>query len=107
MPARKPYHFHPEAWAEFEAAADWYQERRQETSIRFLSAVYDGLETIAIWPDAWPQYHYGTRRFILHRFPFSIIYLEKSSSVNVIAVAHHKRKPGYWKDRLKPTANNA
>jgi len=103
MPARKLYHFHPEAWAEFEAADDWYRERSPEASVRFLSAVYDALETIAVWPESWPPYHYGTRRFILHRFPFSVVYLDRPSSVNVVAIAHHKRKPGYWKDRLRTT----
>ena len=56
MPESKPYRFHPEAWQEFEAADDWYRERSFESSIRFLSAVYDGLEQISQWPQRWPRH---------------------------------------------------
>ena len=100
MPESKPYRFHPEAWQEFEAADDWYRERSSESSIRFLSAVYDGLEQISQWPQRWPRHLHGTRRLVLRRFPFSLIYRERLFTVDVIAVAHHKRKPGYWKGRV-------
>jgi toxin ParE1/3/4 len=43
---------------------------------------------------------YGTRRFVLHRFPFSVVYLDEADELNIVAVAHNKRKPGYWKARL-------
>jgi toxin ParE1/3/4 len=42
----------------------------------------------------------GTRRFVLRRFPFSIIYLDDPEVRSIVAVAHSKRKPGYWKVRL-------
>jgi toxin ParE1/3/4 len=102
MPKSKPYRFHPQAWSELEAADDWYRERSAESGIRFLSAVYDGLERIAVAPLRWPRHFHGTRRLILHRFPFSIIYRDEPSadSVSVVAIAHHKRKPGYWKIRM-------
>ena len=50
-------------------------------------------------PQRWPKYLYGTQRFVLHRFPFSIIYLD-DDVLSIVAVAHSKRKPGYWKARL-------
>lgn len=100
MPGNKNYRFHPQAWQEVEAADDWYRTRNPEASVRFLSALYDGLENIARWPRRWPVYYQGTRRFLLHRFPFSIIYREEADALSILAVAHHKRKPGYWKSRL-------
>jgi plasmid stabilization system protein ParE len=100
MPASKPYRFHPQAWLDLETADDWYRERSADASVRFLSAVYDGLEKIVRSPQRWPKHLRGTKRFILHRFPFSIIYREESSAINVVAIAHHKRQPRYWKDRL-------
>src|SRR6185437_2059700 len=42
----------------------------------------------------------GTRGLFLYRFPFSIIYRDEEASVSVVAIAHHKRRPGYWKDPL-------
>jgi toxin ParE1/3/4 len=100
MPANKAYVFYPAAWEELEAADEWYRQRSPEASVRFLSAVYDGLEKLARRPGSWPTYLSGTRRYILYRFPFSIIYLETFDAIQVIAVAHHRRKPGYWRQRL-------
>ena len=100
MPASKPYGFHPAAWQEFEAADDWYAERSTDASTGFLSAITDALENIRSAPQRWPQYLYGTRRFVLQRFPFSVIYLDDPDMVRVVAVAHAKRKPAYWKRRV-------
>jgi hypothetical protein len=41
------------------------------------------------------------RRFILPSFPYSIVFLELATEVRVIAVAHGRRKPGYWLDRIR------
>jgi toxin ParE1/3/4 len=40
--------------------------------------------------------HSRFRRYLLHKFPFSVVYFERSDFIEVIAVAHHRRKPGYW-----------
>jgi hypothetical protein len=69
MPPAKPYHFHPEAWQEFEAADDWYRQESPDSCIRFVAAIYDALEDIARWPQAWPAYRHGTRKFVLQKFP--------------------------------------
>ncbi|MGO8987026.1 MAG: type II toxin-antitoxin system RelE/ParE family toxin [Terriglobales bacterium] len=100
MPENKLYRFDPGAWLELEAAADWYLQRSPEASIRFLAAVNDALEMIVQWPQRWPKWVHGSRRFILRRFPFSIVYLDEPAVVSIVAVAHSKRKPGYWKARL-------
>jgi toxin ParE1/3/4 len=85
---------------EFEAADDWYLSRNVDASIAFLSDVHAALGNISEAPSRWPTYLYGTRRFVLQRFPFSIVYLEDAELVTIIAVAHGKRKPGYWKRRI-------
>ena len=87
MPGSKPYRFHPHAWLELEAANGWYRQRSPESSVRFLAAVYDGLESLAQSPQRWPKWLRGTRRFILHNFPFSVIYRDESAVVNVVAPA--------------------
>jgi toxin ParE1/3/4 len=100
MPRPKPYRFHPEAWLEFEKADDWYLSHSFDASVAFLSDVNGALEGISEAPRRWPKYLHGTRRFILQRFPFSIVYLDDPQIVTIVAVAHSKRKPGYWKDRI-------
>jgi hypothetical protein len=49
----------------------------------------------------WPPYEGDTRRYLLKRFPFAVIYLTSEKKIQIVAVAHCKRKPGYWKERLK------
>jgi toxin ParE1/3/4 len=100
MPRSKPYRLHPEAWLEFVAADDWYLARSFDASGEFLSDVYEALETISKAPHRWPKYLHGTRRFVLHRFPFSVVYLDDPDQITIIAVAHSKRRPGYWKHRV-------
>lgn len=100
MAESKPYRLHPEAWLEIEAGDDWYLQRSVDASAEFIAAISDAFESISQAPGRWPKYLHGTRRFVLHRFPFSIIYLDDPDVLSIIAVAHSKRKPGYWKARL-------
>ncbi len=100
MPRRKPYRFHPEAWLELEAADEWYLSRNIDPSIAFLSDVDEALDDISRAPNRWSNHLHGTRRLVLQRFPFSIVYLDDPDIVTIIAVAHSKRKPGYWKRRI-------
>ena len=100
MPPAKPYHFHPEAWQEFESADNWYHLRSADTGVRFVAAIYDALENIARWPQTWSAYHQGTRRFVLQEFPYAVIYRDKESAVQILAIAHCHRRPRYWKKRL-------
>jgi toxin ParE1/3/4 len=71
-----------------------------DASVEFLSDLYSAVEDIAQAPQRWPKYIYGTRRFVMQRFPFSVVYLDDPELLTIIAIAHSKRKPGYWKDRL-------
>lgn len=100
MPASKPYHFHPEAWAEFEDAESWYRAQSPDAGLRFLAAIYDALEEISASPHTWPIYLHGSRRFVLLRFPYAIIYREKEFRTEILAIAHGRRRPGYWRQRL-------
>lgn len=96
----KPFRFHPEAREEFRNAARWYRERRVIAAVEFRRTVSAAVRDVADRPQGWPKYLYGTHRFILQRFPFSVVYLDEQDIVTIIAVAHGKRKPGYWKERL-------
>lgn len=62
----------------------------------FRAEVFDGIERVALAPLARPADGDGTRKRVLHRFPYSVIYEVQASTVTVLAVAHHRRRPGYW-----------
>lgn len=100
MAASKSFLVHPLAWEEIDAADQWYFQRSPEASDTFIVEITQAFERISQTPRLWPNYLHGTRRVILHRFPFSVVYLEEESAISVIAVAHHKRHPGYWKQRI-------
>jgi plasmid stabilization system protein ParE len=96
----KSFRFHPEAREEFREAVRWYRGRDFLVSTEFRISVSSSIQEIVQAPRRWPNYLYETRRYVLHRFPFSIVYLDEVDFVTIIAVAHSKRKPGYWKQRL-------
>lgn len=100
MPRSKPYHLHPEARDEIEAAYFWYSQRSPDATVGFVTTVNEALDIVTGAPRRWPAYLHGTRRFILKDFPFSVVYLENPDDITIVAVAHHKRRPGYWKQRL-------
>ncbi|MGB2622823.1 MAG: type II toxin-antitoxin system RelE/ParE family toxin [Candidatus Acidiferrum sp.] len=97
--AKREVEFHEEASREYEAAFKWYLERSEQAAARFASEINRAIDLIAKSPERWPAGGHGTRRFLLERFPFLIIYRELPSVIQVLAVAHGRRRPGYWKER--------
>jgi len=51
-------------------------------------------------PEAWPSFEHGTRRYLLRRFPFSVVYRIEPTRIVIVAMAHFRRRPGYWRSRL-------
>ena len=96
----KRFRFHPEARKEARNAATWYRERSPEAARGFTDAVADGVQSIRERPETWPIWQRTVvRRRILRRFPYSIFYVVEHDVVVILAVAHHKRRPGYWLPR--------
>ena len=96
----KQFRFHPEAREDFREAIRWYRSRSLIVAAEFRVKVSNVIGHVAKAPHRWPKHLHGTRRFVLDRFPFSVIYLNDPDTVIIIAVAHNKRRPGYWKKRL-------
>jgi plasmid stabilization system protein ParE len=98
--ASKKVEFHEAASLELEAAFDGYLERSQPAATRFAGEVDRAVSAITEAPQRWPASSRGTRKFLLQRFPFALVYRELSTIIQVLAVAHGHRRPGYWKKRL-------
>ena len=98
----KPVEFHPEAIAEAEAAVAWYRERSVRAAEALLRELEKAIQTLSATPDRWPVFEHGCRRYPLLRFPYLLIYRETTSSIQVLAVAHGRRRPGYWRSRGAP-----
>ena len=90
---------HPEAVAEARAARKWYEARSLDAAEAFLTELDVGIESIRTAPELYPPYLHGTRRYLLRRFPYLIAYRVVSETVQVVAIAHARRRPGYWRAR--------
>lgn len=93
-----------EAIVEAEAAARWYAERSPRAAARFSAELDEAEAAILERPEAWPAADSSTRRYLLRRFPFSVVYRVESSRILIVAVAHGRRRPGYWKARTHEPA---
>lgn len=92
--------FHPEAKAELNYAAIYYESRRPGLGGEFLMEVERALERILEFPDSGSEFRRtGYRRLIVRRFPYLIVYGVQPDLIRVVAVAHGKRRPGYWRAR--------
>lgn len=90
---------HPEALAEARAAYAWYRERNAVAAAAFMDELDAAVLAIGTDPLAWPAYLAGTRRYLLRRFPFSVVFRVREDGLQVVAVAHARRRPGYWRIR--------
>jgi toxin ParE1/3/4 len=96
----KRLEIHPSALAEFKSSLLWYLERNDTAAGKFAASVDQAIGALVESPSRWPQGEYGTRKIILRRFPFAIIYREQQNAIQVLAIAHGHRQPEYWKGRL-------
>jgi toxin ParE1/3/4 len=100
MASEQPLEFHPEALAELERAKAWYEAQRIGLGESFFQEITAAICRIREASNTWPEYIRGTRRFLVHRFPFAVVYSQRSTGLLVVAVMHLKRRPAYWKKRL-------
>ena len=91
---------HPEADDELQAALQWYTQQGGRKALRFDQKVDGVMQEIRSRPDRFPQLDAEFREAPVPKFPYSVIYRAlPSGDVQVIAVAHASREPGYWRDR--------
>ena len=96
----KPVEYHQGALADVKSAVAWYRKRSPKAASDFVEELRRGTDTIRETPERWPMGKNDTRRFLLWRFPFAIVYSEQESVVMVWAVAHGSRRPDYWAHRV-------
>jgi plasmid stabilization system protein ParE len=102
-----PVRLAPEVPDELIAAARWYEARRAGLGREFLDAIEALIPVIARGPRSFPRLadvgsRFENRRALLGRFPFAIVYLIGAEEIRILAVAHTRRDPGYWLNRLRP-----
>lgn len=98
--------YHNEARDELTAAAEWYEARREGLGIEFVAEIKRAVASIEQRPLSWPVWQglnvrVPVRKFVVERFPYVIPYLVREDVIVLLAVAHTRRRPGYWRARLR------
>ena len=92
-----------EAEVELWAAVAYYESKAPGLGLDFETEIEKAVQTIADQPDRWPLRIDGTRRCLVHRFPYLIVYSCENDHVWILAFAHCKRRPTYWQNRMRDT----
>jgi plasmid stabilization system protein ParE len=92
--------FHRLAAQEFRQARSWYAQRSRRTALRFIQTLDTALQQIANDPERWPLYDDRHRWVKTKKFPYLVIYRPTGEEqVTVVALAHTRRRAGYWRRR--------
>ena len=91
----------PEAFLEIRNAAAFYEDSQLDLGKAFLASVEAATEEIVRHPLRWRKIKGKFRRYLIHGFPYGLIYAVQDDTIYVAAVMHLKRKPGYWVPRAQ------
>lgn len=99
--ARYSIRYWMEAAEEMETAATWYAKERPESLEKWRRAIRETLASIRESPTLWAPDRSGIREVLVKGFPYKIIYGLQGDVIEIFAVAHTSRRPGYWRGRIK------
>lgn len=91
---------HESADEEVKATALFYEMREPNLGDEFLKEISLSFDRICEHPFAFSMVFDKYRRCLMARFPYSVVYRIEGETVLVFAVAHLRRGPGYWRDRV-------
>ena len=97
------FRFLQSARREMQGAIQYYDRQRFGLGQELAAELDTVLERIASDPTSYEQVEPGVFRLSTRRFPYAVVYVVRSEGVLVVAVQHGKRRPGYWKRRLRRT----
>jgi toxin ParE1/3/4 len=85
---------------ELAEAAQYYDEQQPGLAKDFLDAVRVAMAAIQRNPDLWAFYEKPIRAYRIQPFAYRLLYRELPDRIQIVAVAHVSRRPGYWKSRI-------
>lgn len=92
--------FLPAAEAEFLKEIEYYSDVREGLGVRFQLAVMAAVGKAVAHPSGGAPARDETRRRLVKGFPFSVVYRTRDAELLIVAIAHHRRRPEYWIQRL-------
>ena len=96
---RRDIVFHELAEVDLATAFDWYSQRSLSAADELWQEIRRTVEA-ARNPGQFSRYDENTRRALVRRFPYQIVFRYDTSKILIVAIAHVKRRPGFWRDRL-------
>lgn len=92
--------FRAQAREDLLEAARFYERDVAGLGAEFIAEVRTAVVRLRSHPESAPEFAAGTRRKLLTRFPYGIIYLHENASLEIVAIVHNRRDPQYWIERL-------
>lgn len=92
--------FLPEADEEFREVARYYESEAPGIGLAFIAEVHRTISLVVAHPRSAKRVRGSIRKKVLSHFPYSVLYTIESDLILIVAVAHHKRRPTYWRNRL-------
>jgi len=90
---------HPDARREFDDAVDYYERENPGLGAKFTDEVDAGFARIRKHPDAAPLVAPNVRKLVLARFPYTLVYEVRDDFTRILAIAHQRKRPYYWRRR--------
>lgn len=93
---------HPGASKDLDEALGWYAGQNVDQVILLEDRVYAAVKRACQMPQACAPYRRiaGVRQAFVNDFPYTVFFTEEPNRILILAIAHHRRKPGYWRNRL-------
>jgi plasmid stabilization system protein ParE len=95
----KPYRFLTDATNEFEEQVRYLDEQSPGLGDRFIQDLEAAIRVVREHPESGALVSSNVRKWVLRVFPFNVYYVDSSSEVIIVAVAAHRRRPRYWRNR--------
>jgi len=92
--------YYSQAEDELTEIVDYYNNISDELGYDFLKKIKSSIQNICEFPELYPTISKFNRKCHCKRFPYNVIYHLHDNSIYIVAIAHEKRKPNYWKKRL-------
>jgi toxin ParE1/3/4 len=96
----KSVNFHEDAFTEMIEASKYYEERALGLGMSFLDSIEEAVDQVLANPEICQLVGDLVRQKLVKRFPYSVLYVIEPGCLRVMAIAHQKRRPGYWRYRL-------
>lgn len=93
--------FHPEAYDEMLESARFLESKTRGLGLDLIGAIQESTRRIIKFPEAGSIERARIRKSLVYGFPFTILYEARKNEIFIAAVMHQRRRPGYWRHRVK------